>query len=155
MAQVPRGLLAIVVIATTMSLSGCVFNLPAPKPSKSDSSPRSGKTLSYKEVAACNGFNTAVDAFNDAVKSNPPATEWAAAYEKFAFAINDQSFKADDGGKVQSSFQAAATATAGLADKSRGPGGFSTQEYLVFKSADKAVRVACGFADFSFEDTPK
>ena len=138
-----------------MSLSGCVFNLPAPKPSKSDSSPLSDETLSNKEVAACNGFSTAVGAYNDAVKSNPPATEWAAAYEKFAFAINDQSFKADDGGKVQSSLQAAATATAGLADKMRSPGGVSTQDYLVFTSADKAVRVACGFADFSFEATPK
>ena len=145
----------IVVIATTMSLSGCVFNLPAPKPSKSDSSPLSDETLSNREVAACNGFNTAVGAYNDAVKSNPPATEWAAAFKTFTFSINDQSFKADDGGKVQSSLQAAATVTAGLADKVRSSGGVSTQDNLVFTSATKAASVACGFADFSFEDNPR
>jgi len=158
MTQASRGLLAIAVVSIMVTLSGCVVAAPEPKPSVTDDSTLNDSTLSNQEVGACRAFDNALTDFNESVKSNPPAADWVVALEKFAFAINDQSFKADDGRKVESSLQAAATIAAGLADTVRTSGSATTQENLVMTSAVRTVGEDCGYdysGDFNFEENPK
>lgn len=136
-------LLAIVLVAISASLGGCVL-LPTTTTPPSSEVDQEETEQRNRDTVACKGFKDDMAIYICATEADPPIADWISAYKTIAFALNDRAFEAGDGTEVQVSLVALASVVADLADEFTANGRHSTQQELAYRRAINAAGDACG-----------
>lgn len=153
MSRLYRALLAVAVVSTAGSLSGCTINLPlvsaSPSPTAASLEPLNTK----KDQGACNLFRSEDwKGFSEATQSSSTRADWVDTFKKLADAAYSRAFTAEAGGEVQAAIRSLSFAAADAADAFQANGRLSTREWLTLKTAANVVSGACKYSAFIFKD---